>query len=811
MDSLGGIRMKHQVTHGLLAFIALMLLGAGLLPAQTRGSDDSSWDPRFVLPGFNGPVHAAVVWEGKLYLGGEFSAVAGRPVNGLACWDGREWSDPLESVASLRIYTLIVYQNRLVMGTNSGVHRWDDQTLSNYGDQPQGSVYALTIWNDLLVAGGDFWYNQDHSRVLHNVAVLQGTGWWPFGTGTDGSVDALAVYRGELIIGGGFGIADGHVADGIARWHEGTFWHMSYPGPKAVVDPQKRSVVEALLVHDDALWVGGNFVSIEASAMASLARWDGAWNEIGDGVVGRVTCLAPAGTGVFVGGEYTAAGDVAARGAAIYDDGAWTPLGDGVDYWPEAAQLYEDALWVGGVFRRIDGDLVARFAGLWSDDAWAPPPDTDGAGIDGTVNALIDYDGRMIAGGFFSSAGRTDVQHLAAWDGLAWSVLADPPPNRQVTRLGVWGSDLVVAGNFTEIGGVAADGLAIWDGLDWQGVTGLDDNVLALADYRNELVIGGRFETVDGVTAAHAARFDGVTWRPLAAGLDDNVHALLVRNSRLLVGGEFQNAGTVPASRLAAWDGWAWKEYGGGADGDVLALAEFGDDLLAGGYFDAVGGIASKRVARKVGNDWLPLGDCFVGQICYWVGPDDMICETTGVSSFAVIGDRIFAGGSILRSGSVDTPGVACWHAAEGWTALGTGLSNSQDLLASGAVLFAGGRRQDVMSASGLNAWHEPSITDAGSPPATAALRLERPRPNPFNPSTELRFTLERAGSVRLAVHDLRGRCVRILHDGRLPAGDHALTWNGRDDQGLPTASGVYMAVLEADGRRPVRTVVMSK
>jgi uncharacterized membrane protein len=64
--------------------------------------------------------------------------------------------------------------------------------------------------------------------------------------------------------------------------------------------------------------------------------------------------------------------------------------------------------------------------------------------------------------------------------------------------------------------------------------------------------------------------------------------------------------------------------------------------------------------------------------------------------------------------------------------------------------------------------------------------------PNPFNPTTTIALSLDRAQNVRLDIFDARGRLVRVLHDGALAAGRNELQWNGRDDRGMQAASGVY-------------------
>ncbi len=89
-------------------------------------------------------------------------------------------------------------------------------------------------------------------------------------------------------------------------------------------------------------------------------------------------------------------------------------------------------------------------------------------------------------------------------------------------------------------------------------------------------------------------------------------------------------------------------------------------------------------------------------------------------------------------------------------------------------------------------------------PPAS---RLLGNAPNPFNPTTEIRFELaaaDAAAPVALRVLDARGRLVRTLMSGTLGAGAHAVTWDGRDPAGRLAASGVYFYRLET--RRQAHT-----
>jgi hypothetical protein len=82
--------------------------------------------------------------------------------------------------------------------------------------------------------------------------------------------------------------------------------------------------------------------------------------------------------------------------------------------------------------------------------------------------------------------------------------------------------------------------------------------------------------------------------------------------------------------------------------------------------------------------------------------------------------------------------------------------------------------------------------------PANVALAAA---PNPFNPALEIRLALPAAEDARITVVDLRGREVRVLHDGALAAGESRWVWDGRDAAGVAAASGVYLINLDTPGR----------
>jgi len=83
--------------------------------------------------------------------------------------------------------------------------------------------------------------------------------------------------------------------------------------------------------------------------------------------------------------------------------------------------------------------------------------------------------------------------------------------------------------------------------------------------------------------------------------------------------------------------------------------------------------------------------------------------------------------------------------------------------------------------------------------------------PNPFNPTTTIRFILPEANEVRLEIYDAAGRKVTTLVDGRMLAGEHQLEWNGMAATGDRVASGVYFYKLTAGEENVSRKMVLLK
>ncbi len=86
---------------------------------------------------------------------------------------------------------------------------------------------------------------------------------------------------------------------------------------------------------------------------------------------------------------------------------------------------------------------------------------------------------------------------------------------------------------------------------------------------------------------------------------------------------------------------------------------------------------------------------------------------------------------------------------------------------------------------------------------------LQQNAPNPFYPSTTIQFLLDREGPVALRVYDAQGRLVKNLVDGRRPAGQHAVIWDGRDEDGRSVSTGTYFYQIEIAGVRQAKRMIV--
>ncbi|MEO5989426.1 MAG: FlgD immunoglobulin-like domain containing protein [Candidatus Eisenbacteria bacterium] len=93
--------------------------------------------------------------------------------------------------------------------------------------------------------------------------------------------------------------------------------------------------------------------------------------------------------------------------------------------------------------------------------------------------------------------------------------------------------------------------------------------------------------------------------------------------------------------------------------------------------------------------------------------------------------------------------------------------------------------------------------------PPTLAFRLYSAMPNPVRSHSRLAFDLPTEMAVRLRIHDVSGRVVRVVQFGRMPAGHHERNWTAVDDGGRALPGGVYFMRLDAGASQAVKRVLV--
>ena len=326
----------------------------------------------------------------------------------------------------------------------------------------------------------------------------------------------------------------------------------------------------------------------------------------------------------------------------------------------------------GGPDVLVAGGSFSGVAATWDGTAWTPLGQDEGR-LSVSVNALVVYDGALVAGGDFTLAGSYGASRTAHFNGVGWKPLGYGVAGT-VRAAAVYGGELIVGGEFAyTAAGERAEGLARWDGSAWTGWTaGVNGNVHAMIQHDGALLAAINVYA----DLATIRAWDGAGWTELGTQLDGPVYALAAYGDGLLVaGGGFLTAGNgaVLVNSIAQWNGTDWSSLAGGLlyptrTAQVYSLAVYQGDLIAGGQFH----YSPERgplhgVARWDGVAWWPL-DRGAG----WSPAHSSI-----VYAMVEVAGRLVVGGSFeMLRGFTGIRHVAQWNGTD-WSALGTELDKT--------------------------------------------------------------------------------------------------------------------------------------
>jgi hypothetical protein len=499
----------------------------------------------------------------------------------------------------------------------------------------------------------------------------------------------------------------------MAYEYDGTSWFSAIVGGELGTTKFAQAGLDLdvyAVARDSAgnLYVGGNFTSAGGLAANRIAKWNGtSWSAFGAGINGSVDALAVDSSGnVYAGGNFTSAGGATRNYIAKWNGTSWSGLGTGMSDRVYALSVDSSGnLYAGGDFLSANGVSVNRIA-KWNGSAWT----SLATGVNNTVRALRVHGSNLYVAGAFTTAGGSTASRIATWTGSSW-LSVGTGMNDTINALTLDASgNLYAGGVFTTAGGIAANRVAKWSGGVWSNLsTGVISDVRSLAvDSAGTLHVGGDFQIAGGGITKYIAQWNGSSWSSVAGGMTSNngwVFALVPDASgNIYAGGLFTSVDGKAMSYIAKWNGTSWSALDTGIGGTVYALArDSSGNLYAGGLFSAAGGTTVNNIGKWNGTSWSSLDIGTNGQV------NALAFDTSG---------NLYAGGAFTTAGSATVNYIAKWDGTA-WGGLGTGTDATVNTLTvtSGGSIYAGGSFSMAGggSASGVAKWDGSAWTALGA------------------------------------------------------------------------------------------------
>ena len=340
---------------------------AGGLPASHLARwTGSTW--LTIWGGLNAPVGGTAISGTDVYVCGAFTTAGDRPAYGLAKWDGVSWGPPnwpstSDELRAIAVSGTDLYLLDNVISTGPQVFKWNGSSWTSLGGPGCCFGYAMAVSGNTVYICGAF-----SVAGGGDVAKWDGSTWSALGGFAAGDDYALAINGSDVYLGGLFTLLpDLSSAKHVAKWN-GSSWSALGTGANNGVD----NTVFAIAVNGSDVFVGGDFDGVGGDTLPAscIAKWNGAsWSALGSGLTlpwYRPYCLAMTMNGgdLYVVGDFTSAGGVAAGRIAKWDGTSWSTLASGVSTTAEAVAVSDTDVYVGGRFQAAGGKTSARF-GRW--------------------------------------------------------------------------------------------------------------------------------------------------------------------------------------------------------------------------------------------------------------------------------------------------------------------------------------------------------------------------------------------------------------------------------------------------------------
>ena len=296
----------------------------------------------------------------------------------------------------------------------------------------------------------------------NKIARYNGIEWKPLGSGLeDGSIYDMIEFQDDLYVTGQFEEIGGIAANNIARWDcEDETWNEVEGGLTGGDNPFGH----ALMIYKDELYVGGNFTMAGNVNANNIAKWDGVeWSAVGSLENGSVRSLQVYSQKLYAGGFFDAVNGTPTNGSiASFDGTNWASLGslDGLENKATGAvkymAVYDNLLFIGGEFDDDYSELITWNGSQFNDFGRAFSLYQGNLIYELTVINNILY-----IGGDFNSAVASQTHNLLQWDSEKWGLL-DEGTNGQVLSIEEYNDKIYIGGDYDMAGGKVAEKISIW-------------------------------------------------------------------------------------------------------------------------------------------------------------------------------------------------------------------------------------------------------------------------------------------------------------------------------------------------------------
>ncbi|MBI1226955.1 MAG: T9SS type A sorting domain-containing protein [Bacteroidetes bacterium] len=405
---------------------------------------------------------------------------------------------------------------------------------------------------------------------------------------------------------------------------------------------------------------------------------------------------------VYVGGYFTAIGDMKTSSIAYLENGEWHTLASGVEGAVYALKYVDGNLYVGGYFETASGVEVNHIA-RWDGTAWHPLG--DGTNGYGSVLAIEWFQGKLYATGHFTKVGNVENKGVAVWDGNTWTDSGLDSPLHAKGLLVVQDTLWAYGSAYQGLGGLHHVASYMVNG-SWAELPELQDSsiytALSFVRFQNQYYIQTVYNKIlkwngniwidfllpQSITSLEGMFvYDNDIWVITDSAFSGNLHFVRLTGglldigkipndynnsqvnvtkqmgSDLWVGGTFRELDSQPILSLAKYNGNAWASPGyiGGSGYNDAWLNASGycaepNSLIVGGRFEFAGNVYSPNIAKWDGQDWQTMGKGFNGIV-------------SGVKEF---NGNLYACGNFTKSGNTPIKNIAKWDGTA-WQPIGSG------------------------------------------------------------------------------------------------------------------------------------------